>query len=220
MLDLQSGGTNTGIAEQVHQQLGAEVADTDAASQLLVCERLHGGPGFLDGGGAHLDLVVGGFPAWGVADGWVDVLQGDGEVHDVQVKVVDAPVGELLAADRLDLVAVVEAVPQLGDDEELLALDDALLDGAGDTLAALNLVAVVWEKGVSVNCALGAGSSLFCVPGSLTACAVEQTVTSLDGAVDLVGAGVVVHLPQTEAHEGHVKATAQLNGRGSHFERI
>jgi hypothetical protein len=64
-------------------------------------------------------------------------------VHDVQIEVVDTPVGELLSGDGLDLVGFVEAVPELGDDEELLALDDALLNGAGYTLAGFDFVAVV-----------------------------------------------------------------------------
>jgi hypothetical protein len=64
-------------------------------------------------------------------------------VHDVQVEVVNTPVGELLAADRSHTIAVVEAVPQLGDDEELLALDNSLLDSAGNTLASFDLVTVV-----------------------------------------------------------------------------
>lgn len=42
--------------------------------------------------------------------------------------------------------------------------------------------------------------------GGSTAGAVKQTVSFLDGVVDLVRAGVVVHLPETEAHEGHVVA--------------
>lgn len=65
-------------------------------------------------------------------------------MHDVQIEVVDVPVGELLAADGLDFVAVVEAVPELGDDEEVLTLDETILDGAGNTLTALDLVAVVF----------------------------------------------------------------------------
>jgi hypothetical protein len=70
-------------------------------------------------------------------------------VHDVQVEVVDTQIGQLLASDGLDLLAVVEAVPQLGDEEEVLALDDALLDGTSDTLADLDLIAVVW-KGIGL----------------------------------------------------------------------
>jgi hypothetical protein len=37
----------------------------------------------------------------------------------------------------------VEGLPELGNDEEVLALHDALLDGAGHALAALLLIAVV-----------------------------------------------------------------------------
>jgi hypothetical protein len=37
----------------------------------------------------------------------------------------------------------VEAVPQLGDEEEILALDQTILDGTGDTLADLDLVTIV-----------------------------------------------------------------------------
>lgn len=50
-----------------------------------------------------------------------------------------------------------------------------------------------------------------------TAGAVKAAVASLDGLVNLVRAGVIVDLPQTKAHEGHVKTTVQLDGRSSHF---
>jgi hypothetical protein len=64
-------------------------------------------------------------------------------VHDVEVKVVNAPVCELLAADGLDFVAFVEGVPELGDEEEVFALHEALFDGAGDAFAGFFFVAVV-----------------------------------------------------------------------------
>ena len=47
-----------------------------------------------------VDFVVFVGEAGRVADGGVDVFQGDGEVDNVQVEVVDAPVRELLLADR------------------------------------------------------------------------------------------------------------------------
>lgn len=50
-----------------------------------------------------------------------------------------------------------------------------------------------------------------------TAGAVKAAVAGLDGFVDLVGAGVIVDLPQTKAHKGHVIAAVQLDGRSSHF---
>lgn len=67
-------------------------------------------------------------------------------MDDVQVEVVDAPVLELLLADRLDSIAVVKRIPELGDKEEVFALDEALLDGAGDTLARLYFVAVILKQ--------------------------------------------------------------------------
>lgn len=148
VLDLEGGRTDASIPQQVHQQLGAEVADADAARELLVDQALHRGPGLLDRGSAQLHLARGIGPAGRLPHAWVDVLQGDREVHDVQVEVVHAPVGQLIAADGLDGATVVESVPQLGDDEELLALHEAVLDGAGDSLAGFDLVAVVCSPGL------------------------------------------------------------------------
>lgn len=49
-----------------------------------------------------------------------------------------------------------------------------------------------------------------------TASTIEETVAGLDGLVDGVSADGVVDLPQTEAHEGHVMAAVELDGRRSH----
>lgn len=149
VLDLESGGADASVAEEVHQQLRAEVAHTDAAGELLLDEGLHGGPGLLNGGVGQLDLVLGVGPAGRVADLGSHILEGDGEVDNVQVEVVNAQVLELLAGNGLDLLLVVEAVPQLGDEEKVLTLDETVLDGASDTLADLNLVAVVYMNVVS-----------------------------------------------------------------------
>ena len=83
-------------------------------------------------------------------------------MHNVEVEVGDAPVGELLLRNRNDVFLVVEGlrwerqsstvgmgpegttnVPKLGHDEEVLSLDDTLLDGPSDALAGFDLVAVV-----------------------------------------------------------------------------
>jgi len=97
----------------------------------------------LDGGGAGDDIfaVVG--EAGRVAIRGVDVFEGDGEVHDVEVEVVDGPVLELFLADGCDARVVVEGVPELGDEEEVGAFDEAVFDGAGDALAGFDFVAVV-----------------------------------------------------------------------------
>lgn len=73
----------------------------------------------------------------------VDVFERDGEVNDVKVEVVDAPVLQLLLADRADAVVVVEGVPELGDKEEIGAFDESVFDGPGNSLAGFDLVAVV-----------------------------------------------------------------------------
>lgn len=143
VLDLEGGRADLGVAEEVVDQLGLEVGDTNAAGEAGIDEALHGGPGLLDGGLAGANLIALVVPAGRVADGGVDILKGDGEVNEVEVEVVDAPVGELLLDDGLDALTVVEGVPELGDDEEVLTLHNTLRDGTGNTLAALNLVAIV-----------------------------------------------------------------------------
>lgn len=144
VLDLEGGGQNTSVAEKVEDQSSVVVADTNALGKALVNELLHGlpcvGKSSLAGGDVLATLVL---PAGRVADGGVDVLQGNWEVDNEEVKVVDAPVLELLVADRLDALLVVEGVPELGDDEKLLTLDKTVLDGAGNTLTALLLIAVI-----------------------------------------------------------------------------
>ena len=82
-------------------------------------------------------------PARWVALLGVDILEGDGEVDNVKVEVVNTPVGQLLAADGLDLLTLVESLPELADDKEIFALYEAFLDSASYTLTALNFVAVV-----------------------------------------------------------------------------
>jgi hypothetical protein len=47
------------------------------------------------------------------------------------------------------VLLLVVGLPELGDDEEVLALHDALLDGAGDTLTTLLLVAVICRDWIS-----------------------------------------------------------------------
>lgn len=72
-----------------------------------------------------------------------------------EVEVFEAPVRELLAEDGLNLVFLVEGVPQLGDDEDIFALDETVLDGTGYTLAGLLLVAVIYKLesvGIPCNC--------------------------------------------------------------------
>lgn len=152
VLDLKGGGADLGVAEEVVDQLALEVGNANGAGKTLLNEALHGAPGLLNGGVGAADLgdtVV--EPAGRVADRGVDVLEGNGEVDDVEVEVVDAKIAELLASHLLDVLRLVVGVPEFGDEEELLTLDEAILDGAGDALADLNLVAVVCPVSYAVS---------------------------------------------------------------------
>lgn len=143
VLDLQGCGANAGVTEEIHDRLRAEVGDTDAASNLLVDQGLHGGPRLSDGRVAEFGLAVRGGPARRVAFSRVNVLQGHGEVNEEEIKVVDLQVRELLLRDGLNLVALVECVPQLGYNEQVFTLDETVLNRASNTLANFLLVAIV-----------------------------------------------------------------------------
>lgn len=144
VLNLQRCRTHARIAQQIKEELRAEVANPDTTGKVLTDKRLHRRPSFLDSGISELDLAVLGLPAGRVPDRGVDVFQRNGEVHDVKVKVVNAPVSKLLAADELDTVTVVEAVPELRDNEQLLALYETFFYGACNALPGFDFVAVVW----------------------------------------------------------------------------
>ena len=159
VLDLQRLRHRLRVPQQVQHQGAVVVADADAAGQARGGERLHRVPRRLEARGCGRHAALGVVPAGWVAGRRVDVLEGDGEVHDVEVEVVDAPVGELLLADGLDPLGVVEGVPELGDEEEVGALHEAVFDGAGDALAGFDFVAVVWGMEMS-ECVHGWGGGM------------------------------------------------------------
>ena len=66
-------------------------------------------------------------------------------MDEVEVEVVDAPVLKLAFADGFDALGVVERVPELGDEEEFRAGDEAFFYGARDAEADFEFVAVVWD---------------------------------------------------------------------------
>lgn len=53
--------------------------------------------------------------------------------------------------------------------------------------------------------------------GIPTTSSIEQTVTSLDGVVDGVGASIVANLPEAEAYLRHLKAIVELDVWDRHF---
>lgn len=108
-------------------------------------------------------------------------------MDEVEVKIVDAPVGEALAERRLDVLGGMVGVPELGDDEELLARHESFRDCARDTLSALLLVGVVRR-------------------------AVQKAVAGLDCLVHRFRSYIDRDLPQAETSEGHGVAGDELDG--------
>jgi hypothetical protein len=90
-----------------------------------------------------LYAAIGIVPSWWVCGRGVDVFERNGEVYNEKVEVIDAPVCELLSAYRLYFVAIVEGVPELADDKEIFALDEALFDRSGNTFSCFFLVAII-----------------------------------------------------------------------------
>lgn len=92
MFDLEGCRGGLGVAEEIHEKLAVEIADADGLGQVLADELLHSRPRLLDGSvTGHDFLAIISETRW-VALRGVNVFERDGEVDDVEVKIVDAPV--------------------------------------------------------------------------------------------------------------------------------
>ena len=151
VLDLKDSWDDLCATNNLENQGSAEVGDTDALCKLLLNQSLHSSPGSGDWSLDWLDISVlaAVCPSWWVTDLWVNISESDWEVNIVKIEVVNAEVCKLLAGDWLDALVFGESTPKLGDDEEILTLYEALLDGSCETLSGLLLVTVIWEEYVS-----------------------------------------------------------------------
>lgn len=190
MFDLEGGGRDLGIAEEIHDELAVKIANADGFGQTLAHKALHSRPGLLDGSFTGDNVLAIISEARWVSFRGVDIFEGDGKMDDVKVKVVDAPVLKLLFADGLHTVMVVERVPKFGDKEEVGAFHYALFDGASDAFAGFLFVAVVW-KGLRCEC-WNVGEEKV----RPTTSTVEEAVARLDGVVDGIGTGIIVDFPK------------------------
>ena len=115
VLDLEDGGLDASVFEEVLDEGGVEVGDTDVLNEARVDELLHGFPGLTDGD--VLQCAVGALavvvPLRGVADSGVNVLQGDGEVDEVKVEVVALEVLKGALESGADVLLSVVGVPEL-----------------------------------------------------------------------------------------------------------
>lgn len=178
--DLEGGGLDAGVAEEVAEALGGEIANADAFDEAVIDELFHGAPGI---GVGHADGFHGGVFLGGVdPTGWVaffegDELEGDGEVDEVEVELVDAEVLEGALAGGADVLWLVVGVPEFGGDPEVVAFAKAGIEGGLDAFSDEVLIAVV-------------------------AGAVEVSPAGLDGFVDDGGDAVFVDFPGAEAGRG------------------
>lgn len=175
-LDLVDGGLDASVAEDVNQERALEVGNTDVLSKTRLADLLHGFPGLTDGDLGRVDLAVETPPLRRVLGLNGNILEGDGEVDEVEVEVINAPELELVPDELVCALLLVVGVPELRSDENFLALDDSVLDSTSETLTSLLLVSVVTST-------------------------VEETVAGLQGVVDGICALGAGNLPETEASE-------------------
>ena len=65
------------------------------------------------------------------------------KVHDVQIKILESEILQLLPTDRLNSFLLMEGIPELRDDEEILSFDQTIFDCSGNALACFDFVSVV-----------------------------------------------------------------------------
>lgn len=134
-----SGGDTSGVNQSLEVLLGV-VGDTDGAGLLLV-ELGHGLP-CVDNGNAveHLDIAVV-TEREEVLVNIARLVEGDGEVDEVKVEVVEAELSKAVIKGRSNVLGSVLRVPELGGDEDVLTLD-ALAESSLEGIGNLLLVAV------------------------------------------------------------------------------
>jgi len=67
-------------------------------------------------------------PLWRVPDLRVDILQRNREVEKIKIKIVETKIFKSSFACRSDMFRVMECIPELRNNEELLSLDYALIN--------------------------------------------------------------------------------------------
>lgn len=167
-LNLVDSRLDLGKAQQLLQTGDGPVGNANGASLSAGQQLLHGAPCrlrvlcevLLDdvlAVGTNLGLVVG------------VLLSGDGPVNQEEVDIVEAKVGQRVLHRPLHILGLVEVIPDLGGDEEILSLDRGVLtEEIPHSLADLCFVKV--EPGaveVPVSALEGAGDGLV----GLTLCA-------------------------------------------------
>ena len=191
-LDLERVRLFCGVGHDLADHARAHIADANVPDEARSLETLHGFVGLLVSHTFVYDHLR------GITDkGWVSVLplrrilglnwnelNGEGEVNEVQVQVLNSEVSQTLTASELDMLGAMERIPKLGDNEEVFSCANTLLNGPCNALTNLDFITVVTG-------------------------AIEKSVAFLDGCVDDIGADSLVQLPKTKSKLGHLDARSQ-----------
>ena len=177
------------LLQQPFGFLAREITNADRPSFSLFERFFHGLPGVDEVG-----VAVHGFPVAVFGEHGFAAREGDGPVHEVEVYVVGAEVGEGGVEGGFDVGGVVSVVPEFGCDEDFGTGDTAFPYGAAD--GGFGAVAV----GFVVSYALDAREE----QGDEHAGGVDVGVAGFESFCHGVFLGVLV-LPGTEAHGGYRK---------------
>jgi hypothetical protein len=116
-LNLEDLRLDAGITEDVEEKGTLDVGDTNILGEASVDEGLHGDPGLLEWSVLEVDFAIVTGPAGREPVGGVNVGEGDGEVDEEEVEIVQAPELELIVSELLYMLLRVEGVPELGCDD-------------------------------------------------------------------------------------------------------
>ena len=142
-LDLKDGGFDSRVGKDIADEAGGEIGDSDLFGESGIDEFFHGTPGVGVGDFNRGHGIASGGPAGRIHFGERDVFEGDGEVDEEEVELLEAKIGEGAFAGGPDVLGFVVGVPELAGDPEVVAAAESGIEGAGDTFADEGFISVV-----------------------------------------------------------------------------
>lgn len=179
-LDLVDDGLDATIGENAFRLAGIEIGQSDAAYKSLIHKFLHFPPRnqIIDIGqlqsAVHIAVVV--------------ELLANGQMHQIQINVLQAQVVETQFKGALHNLGIVVNATQFGGHKDILTLDDALLDLLAYRLAHLLLVLI-------------------------DECSVYVSIAHVDGSTCGLICFRLERLPGAQAQHGHFLAIIQFHCR-------
>lgn len=174
-LNLQRGGQDTCVREQVAYARNVKIGDAQVAYESFVDERFHRLPRMLYGHSFGLHFRIRG--RWVVNPlRWIPNIDGNisqryREVNQVEIEIVQFEIAQRFAYGLFDMLRLVKGIPQLARNPKLRASHETLRNSSRNALADRCFVSVV-------------------------ACAVEVTIARSNGLIHLIGGVALGNLPQ------------------------